>query len=227
MGLAQFSATVNFQIEESECIFRLHDDAGRTVRYGSWTTFEDESNFVALAILAGFLQSELAHVTANGEGVSLSAASIAKLDDDTSTSLGLPGPVGYLLQIDARGRLGNLRLDTRWVDSNGLRVRNASSRGPMLLVGDASFRLVSPIYEILQQIEAFNSRGDGSPATQARDWAEIQELIGGKPAHIHPSQFLERMRVARANRFSLDFVAGEDGGFQVAPVPLTRACWLA
>jgi hypothetical protein len=220
MEVAQPNATLQYTVEDNDCNFRLIDSAGRAIAVSNWTTFETASNFAVFAILAGFVQSEIARVNDTEDTVSLSAADVAKLDDETSAALGLPSPVPYLLQIDARGRLGNLRLDTRWINSDGLRIRDASASGPFLLVGSVAFRLVSPFYDALKQIDAFNARGDGPPAQQARDWADIQELIGLEPAHIHPSQFLERMRVARANRFSLDFVADEDGQFQVAPVPL-------
>ena len=214
------SLAARYQAQMAACTFCLCDESGVPVPCKAWSSLDDSGLFAFTAVLSGLLQSGVATLLADGASVSVEADFVSRLDDDTAAALTLPGPVAYILDVTALWRLGTLRLETRWVDSNGLRLRGSSRVGCILSVGDNAFRLAAPFFEVFERIDAFNVRGDAAPADQARDWSDIQELVGLEPQQIHPSPFLSRMRVARANRFTLDFVPGDDGGFQIAPVPL-------
>jgi superfamily II DNA or RNA helicase len=217
------SSALRAEIGPLGCSFTLNDSEGAPVAFSRWNEIEDPSTFGALAILSGMVQSGAALVDQAGRVVDVDSAAVARFDDEIANALALPAPIPYVLDIAAQGRLGTLRLESRWIDSNGLRVRQAARTGCFLDTGNSRYRLATPFFEVLERIDAFNSVEGPSPAQQARDWADIQELIGLEPVQIHPNTFLGRMRVARANRFTLDFVPGEDGNFQIAPVPLVSA----
>ena len=195
---------------------------GSRVLFSEWNAHENEIGFSFLAIAQSMVQSGEATLDHAKTTLSISAEVIADLDEDRAGALRLPSAVPFTLEINARGRLGTLRLDLRWIDNNGLRVSSASRKGCFLETRERDFRIPNPLLQICVEAENLNARGDASPDEQAASWSEIQALIGITQQDINPSPFLERMRVARATSFTLDFVPSDTGGFQIAPVPLAE-----
>ena len=216
-------ARLKWIAHDAAAICSLVDPLGSIVPVGRWEEFETPQSLLALASLAGMRQSGDATVMGANAGIAIPANILSCLDDELADALGLPTAVPFMFEINAIGHLGNLKLEGRWRDARGLRQRDLTRKGCFLQSRDTTYRLPSPFYEVSKALDAFNARIGVSAADQARAWGEIQDLIRARPEHFEPSKFLRQMRVVRANRFTLDFVRGEDGGFQIAPVPLAAA----
>lgn len=193
---------------------------GQRVPVLDWSRIAPGDHTLGLAVLSALVQADLATLSDAETALIVPSSRLAAIDDDRASALGLPPPPPFLLQIESRGALGSMRLETRWVTNEGLRVPDALVDGLFLKIRTATYRLASPLYELFAAVAGFNARTDATATEQASAWGEIQELIGIERERVEPGRFLSRIRVARATRFSLDFVPDDAGGFQIAPVPL-------
>jgi len=197
--------------------FRYLPD-GRPLPPERWAERMRPEDRATLALL--FAAVDNADATIEADGVRLTHTCLAGLTGAQALSLGLPGPVPFALEVRSRGTLDrDFRFDYRWMHQ-GRPVVGAQRLGSGLSVGKHSFRVTEPQFSLLEAMDRFNLTPPPTVEARLLAWGRMQALLGDDTAQVRADDYLKRMRVYPAGRFTLRIAADTPGEPQITPVLL-------
>lgn len=176
----------------------------------------------AASAISGCLEEGTA--TVDGRRVAVSAAALAQWSEVACTSLGLPATTPYGFDLRLSGSIGRsgASIGVRWLQpGRTIPARDAVQTGPWLEAGGRSWRIASPVFDVLALVDAFNAAPQASIEEQFRLWAQIRELLGDTGADALTDGFLKSFRVVNASALTFGITTDATGQVQVEPVLLT------
>lgn len=194
----------------------------------SWTPSGSSEEWLAslpvpaASAIANALESGSA--TVNGSAITASAQAVASWAQSTAVSLGLPpnSPLGFDIRLSgAMGKPG-ASIAVRWLQpGKTIPARDATRDGLWLETAGKTFRIASPIFDVLALVEDFNRAQQGSLDEQFRIWARIRQCLGEDSATALTDGFLRSFRVVTASALTFGITTDERGEVQIDPVLLT------
>lgn len=159
-----------------------------------------------------------------GNAVEASANAVASWSESAAVGLGLPSstPLGFDIRLNgAMGKPG-ASIVARWLQpGRTVPVRDAVRDGPWLRSGDCNWRIPSPIFDVLEVVDRFNTARQDSREEQFRLWAEIRGHLGDDNANALTDGFLRSFRVVTASALTFSITTDSLGQVQIDPVLLT------
>lgn len=158
------------------------------------------------------------------EGLQASAQSVARWSESAAAALGLPPstPLGFDIRLSgAMGKPG-ASIAVRWLQpGRTVPVRDAVRDGVWLKSADRTWRIPSPIFDVLALVDAFNAAPQDSLEDQFRLWAQIRSQLGDGNADALTDGFLRSFRVVTASALTFSITTDSRGDVQIDPVLLT------
>lgn len=162
--------------------------------------------------------------SAVAEGLQASAPSIARWSESAATSLGLPPstPLGFDIRLSGSMGKPGASIAVRWLQpGRTVPVRDAVREGAWLKSGDRTWRIPSPIFDVLALVDGFNTAPQDSMEDQFRQWAQIRAQLGDENADALTDSFLRSFRVVTASALTFSITTDARGDVQIDPVLLT------
>lgn len=160
---------------------------------------------------------EESHLTVPADVVASWTATVAG-------QLNLPAntPLGFDIRLSGvMGKTG-AQINVRWLQpGKTIPARDVVCKGLWMEWQGKTYRLNSPIYEVMEMVEEFNQAPDASIEEQFRLWARMREALGDSGAARLTDGFLRSFRVVTANALTFSIRTDERGDVQVDPVLLT------
>lgn len=156
--------------------------------------------------------------------VFIPAEKIARWSESAALAVGLPANCPLAFDVRLSGVLGKpgASISVRWLQpGKTIAVRDLTRNGLWLNWDGKTFRIPSPIFEIFDLVEAFNSAAESSLEDQFRVWAHIRELLGDVRVAGITDAFLRSFRVVTASALTFSITSDARGDLQVDPVLLT------
>lgn len=128
---------------------------------------------------------------------------ISRLSEAQAKALGVPPSVPYQFRITSSGRLseGNYVLNGEFLDGD-TEVFTEPSIGAILPVGRFKYRLPYPVFQIIEELNAFEIEGTSDQKLECI--ARILSLIGQDTSSgVEPERALADMRIRQASAFSV------------------------
>lgn len=176
----------------------------------------------AASALANELESGAASI--DGNVVTATAAAVASWTESAAVSLGLPpnAPLGFDIRLSgAMGKAG-ASISVRWLQpGKTVPARDVSRNGLWLESAGKTFRIASPVFDVLSLVEDFNKAPEGLLEEQFRIWASIRQCLGEDNASALTDGFLRSFRVITASSLTFGITTDERGDVQIDPVLLT------
>ncbi len=148
---------------------------------------------------------------------------VATWPEVAALALGLPpnSPLGFDIRLSgAMGKPG-ASISVRWLQpGRTVPARDATRNGLWLESGVKTYRIPSPIYEVLALVEDFNRVSANDLEEQFRVWAAIRQSLGEDSAAALTDGFLRSFRVVTASSLTFSIVTDERGNVQLDPVLL-------
>ena len=144
---------------------------------------------------------------------------IAGLSNANASALGLPTPLPYQVRMFSSGLLADNSLDLRveFLDREA-DVFIDERVGSIARVGDLSYRVTSPIYEILNRVNKFGE----TPDEKLESISVIGALLGKSESEmVEPDKALVNVRIRQASAFSVK-VHGDLTEPDLSPVLFAR-----
>lgn len=199
----------------------LHVD-GATWRVGNVDTWIASLPVPAASAIANSIEDGGAQAIPGG--IRASAHAVAGWSDSAASALGLPPatPLGFDVRLSgAMGKPG-ASIAVRWLQpGRTVPVRGAVPEGPWLKSADRTWRIPSPIFEVLELVESFNAAPKDSLEDQFRLWAQIRGRLGDESAGALTDGFLRSFRVVTASALTFNIATDARGDVQIDPVLLT------
>lgn len=152
-----------------------------------------------------------------------SAGMVAGLGASAAAGLGLPPPAPFGFDLRLSGAIGKpgATLSFRWLQpGRTVPAREVSRGGLWLRAGERTWRIASPVHDVLGMVERFNAASRDGLEEQFRAWADIREALGEEGAGSLTDAFLKSCRVVGASALTFAIVADENGDLQIEPVLL-------
>lgn len=172
--------------------------------------------------------SEIARLISEHSGISdtnqefvVPATELGKWSEAAAVAIGIGKNCPFGLDIRIQGILGRpkTKLTTRWLKpgtSVGL-TTTPIVRGPKIMHGPTTFRLQSPLPDILNFADEFNSLNDEQAHQQFEIWANIRISLGEENISQVSDHFLRALRILSCDAFTLNVSQDKDGSLQVIP----------
>jgi hypothetical protein len=153
--------------------------------------------------------------------ITLSDKFVADLSDIEAKALGLPPSVPYQLRVWSQGTLldGSYTINSELIDA-GQPVLVDERKGAVIEIGNFSYRVPNPLYDIIEAARGFPEDRDGKISALAR----INQLATGesvKPATIAAEKEITNIRIRHAAGFSAN-VRGTLDDPSLSPVFFAR-----
>lgn len=161
-------------------------------------------------------------VVADGDGVDLHPAFVARLSDGEAEALGLPPATKLALNLKSFGVIhkDGFRIDRAWTRPGGAYVRTFEKPGGRLGHDGREWRIPEPLYTAMAKVAAVNEAPD-EPTRQAA-FAELKCLLGtDAAARITTDGTIDQLRLSYASGFSLALQTS-GSGFDFDPVLFGR-----
>lgn len=189
------------------------------------TRFEDWLATLPLSSASALANgAEDGSVTVGPDTVVAASGAVAALSEAAAAGLGLPPatPLGFDMRLSgAMGKPG-ASISVRWLQpGRTVTARDVARNGLWLRSGEATWRIPSPLYEVLELVSKFNDRHVDSSEEQFRRWAQIREHLGDEGADGLTDGFLRAFRVVRASALTFEISTDSRGAVQIEPVLLT------
>lgn len=176
----------------------------------------------AASAIANSLEDRGASAVA--EELQASALSIARWSEAAATALGLPPstPLGFDIRLSGSMGKPGASIAVRWLQpGRTVPVRDAARDGVWLKSGDRTWRIPSPIFDVLALVDGFNAAPQDSMEDQFRLWAQIRAQLGEENADALTDGFLRSFRVVTASALTFSITTDARGDVQIDPVLLT------
>ena len=157
--------------------------------------------------------------------VTVPAANVASWSETAAVQLGLPANCPLAFDIRLTGAMGKpgAQINVRWLQpGKTITARDVHTNGLCLNHQGKSYRINSPIYEVLDLVERFNRTQDASIEEQFRLWASIREALGESRSDQLTDSFLRSFRVITASALTFSIRTDARGDVQLDPVLLTE-----
>jgi superfamily II DNA or RNA helicase len=148
---------------------------------------------------------------------------VSTWNQTAAVHLGLPPNVPLALDIRLSGAMGKpgAKIEGRWLQpGKSVSARGVSRAGVWLEWQQKTFRVHSPLYEVLELVELFNSAPEQSLEEHFRIWARIREVLGAEASSHITDGFLRALRVVTATALTFGIRQDERGELQIDPVLL-------
>jgi hypothetical protein len=155
--------------------------------------------------------------------LAIPAATVASWPDVAAMALGLPAatPLGFDMRLNGAIGKPGATVVARWLKpGKTVAEREAVREGLWLRRGTDTWRIPSPLFDVLALAEQFNAAAGRLPEEQFRLWARMRELLGEKASGELTDGFLRSFRVATANALTFAITADSSGQIQLEPVLL-------
>ncbi|WP_201210348.1 SNF2-related protein [Rhodocyclus purpureus] len=159
----------------------------------------------------------------SGNKLSVPAFSVATWSESVARGLGLPPNVSLGFDIRLSGAIGKpgASVAVRWLQpGKTVPARDAQRNGLWLEWRGQTFRIPSPIFQVLSMVEDFNRPAADSWEEQFRLWARIRQALGEEHASGLTDGFLRSFRVVTASFLTFSIITDDRGDVQVEPVLL-------
>ncbi len=212
-----YDDTVQISLREKQGILRKNV----VIPVVDWQNVLPENYLSILAVVDGLIEDFDGSRSENA--VTLPHNSIVGLTEVQAGMLGLPPSVPFAFDIRANGMIdqSGFSLTTRWVTPGGV-PEFVTRKGAFAVKGQDTYRIPSPVYEIVKAAEALSSAKDNDNARYqalAALHAVMPKDEQGNKVRI--DSFLGSIRVLHASSFSLQLPT-DGGGFQFNPVLFSR-----
>jgi hypothetical protein len=161
----------------------------------------------------------------NDTSLTLPAAFVAGLSATVADQLGLPPNCPLAFDVRLSGAMGKpgAQISVRWLQpGKTITARDAVPNGLWLSYQEKTYRINSPIFEVLGLVELFNHSADSSMDEQFRLWAQIRAALGDSGAGQLTDAFLRSFRVITASALTFSIRTDEHGDVQLDPVLLAE-----
>lgn len=149
---------------------------------------------------------------------------VATWPEAAALQLGLPRncPLGFDIRLaGVMGRPG-ARILARWLQpGRTVPAHDAIPNKLWLSWQGRTYRIPSPIYEVLLLADRFNQVGDASLEDQFQLWAQIRAVLGEERTDKLTDTFLRQLRIITASALTFSIGADKEGDLQLYPVLLT------
>lgn len=167
---------------------------------------------------------ETGAATTDAGTIIVSAETVASWSEMSALALGLPGnpPMGFDIRLSgAMGKAG-ASIAVRWLQPGKTVPAHGVSRdGLWLHAASATFRIPSPIFEVLVLVDEFNQAKAAAPEEQFRIWSRIRSSLGEEGSASLTDAFLRSFRVVTASALTFGITTDKHGDVQIDPVLLT------
>jgi hypothetical protein len=153
------------------------------------------------------------------------AAHVAKWSETAAIQLGIPSNCPLAFDVRLSGSMGKpgSQISVRWLQpGKTITARDAVVNGLWLMYEEKTYRINSPIFEVLSLTEIFNQSTDASLDDQFILWAQIRETLGETSASQITDGFLKSFRVITASALTFAIRTDAQGHIQLDPVLLTH-----
>lgn len=157
---------------------------------------------------------------------SVPAAVLATWSETGAVQLGLPANCPLAFDVRLSGAMGKpgAQISVRWLQpGKTVTARDVSTDGPWLNYQGKTYRINSPIFEVLGLVDRFNQTKDASIEEQFRLWAGISSALGDSGADQLTDSFLRSFRVITASALTFSIRTDARGDVQLDPVLLTES----
>lgn len=176
----------------------------------------------AASAISNSLEDGTARATATG--LIASASAVAGWPEAAALALGLPAnsPLGFDIRLSgAMGKPG-ASVAVRWLQpGKTVPARDVTHNGLWMAWGEKTFRIPSPIFDVLALVDLFNKTPEAEVEEQFRHWASIRERLGEDNAAALTDGFLRSFRVVTASALTFSITTDAAGDVQIDPVLLT------
>ncbi len=153
------------------------------------------------------------------------ASSICRWSEDVAHYLGLPPniPLGFDVRLSGSMGKPDAQIGIRWLQpGRTLPARDAIRDGPWLEWQGERYRIPSPMFDVIQLADNFNSATQHELGIQFRHWAAIRETLGETNAGQLSDHFLRSLRVVSASSLTFSISSDGHGDVQIDPILLTQ-----
>lgn len=153
------------------------------------------------------------------------SAIVASWSATAAEQLGIPPNCPLALDIRLSGAMGKpgAKIGVRWLQpGKTIMARDAVASGLWLQYQGKSYRIHSPIFDVLGLVNLFNQTSDSSIEEQFRLWARIREALGDAGSSQLTDGFLRAFRVITASSLTFAIRTDVRGDVQLDPVLLTE-----
>jgi hypothetical protein len=157
--------------------------------------------------------------------ITVPAVFVAAWPATVTAQLGLPLNCPLAFDVRLSGAMGKpgAQISVRWLQpGKTITAHDAIVNGLWLTYQDKTYRVNSPIYEVLGLVELFNKSSDASIDEQFRLWALIREALGDSGASQLTDGFLKSFRVITASLLTFSIRTDSHGHVQLDPVLLAE-----
>jgi len=156
--------------------------------------------------------------------LTVTGQAVASLTEGAALALGLPpnSPFGFDIRLSGAMGKDGASISVRWLlPGKTVPARDVTRNGLWLESGGKTFRIPSPIVDVLALVNDFNSAKEGGLENQFRLWAQIRQCLGEEGASALTDGFLRSFRVVTASAFTLGITTDDRGDVQLDPILLT------
>jgi hypothetical protein len=153
------------------------------------------------------------------------AAVVASWAAIVAEQLDLPSNCPLAFDIRLSGAMGKpgAKIAVRWLQpGKTITARDVVTNGLWLEYQGKSYRINSPIFDVLGLVELFNQTADASVEDHFRLWSRIRETLGDTGASHLTDGFLRTFRVITASSLTFAIRIDAHGDVQLDPVLLTE-----
>lgn len=211
---------INHVVEESGVRFYLTRKpligAAELVAIDRWSDFLRQSNLVAgMTLMLAWADDE--DCESDEQSLLVPNAIVAGLTGLQASSVSLPDPVPFVLNVENRGTIDqhDFYLRAYWAQPGGGPILGATRTGAILRVGSSAYRIPATLYAIVEQLEGLG----GVPRDERfRRWSVFQEILdAAEGPRVNTTGYVRTIKFAHASGFSLRIQSGADG-FTFDPV---------
>lgn len=159
----------------------------------------------------------------DARSLTVPASTLAAWSSAASQQLGLPANCPLALDVRLSGAMGKpgAQINARWLQpGKTVAAKDAHHEGVWLQWQAKTYRLHTPLYEVLTLVDQFNSSPAASIEEQFRCWAKIREALGDTGASQITDGFLKSFRVITADALTFSINTDARGDVQLDPVLL-------
>ncbi|MCD1645307.1 DEAD/DEAH box helicase [Aurantimonas coralicida] len=187
---------------------------------GGWSALTGAAGRATAALLS---MVERGEATGDGVEIRLTHEVAAKLPASLAASIGLPPLVPLSVTLNFEGKMtdrdGFIR--ARWYDDALATVRPKRT-GCIVGWGERHGRLSSPLFALIEAVDAYNRTDGQSTEGRVEAWMPVQHALAdatGQP--VDADDYMTHLTLYQAGSLSLDVRAGNDGP-DFAPIPMGR-----
>ena len=155
---------------------------------------------------------------------SVPAGIVATWSETAAMQLGLPANCPLSFDVRLSGAMGKpgAQISVRWLQpGKTVSARDVTADGLWLNYQGRTYRINSPIFEVLGLVDRFNQTKEASIEEQFRLWAGIRSALGDSGADQLTDSFLRSFRVITASALTFSIRTDARGDVQLDPVLLT------